>query len=188
LAEQHCAAIDALPHQEGWRDRAFIRTRVRIAIGKGDFELAASLLGEFVDLWDGDYPLEIQFVAEVRARFLMMSKQWVPSDRHVEVMYQMLSDVQPLEGADDLVLTLAMSHSMRGERERVVILVDDYVRRIRRGRFPLSAQLTGFLLSQGIRPPSILRGVDSPRSGSIDSGEVRHSIDAPRLDMTSRGE
>jgi hypothetical protein len=140
---------------EGVAMRVIERNIARFAILRGDFAEAKRRLGDFRTIWDGDYPREQHFIAEVRASYLMHAEGWVPTNGDMARLLQMYRVSRGSLNADMFVLMLVEAYTLRGARSKAAELGSIYLKRFRRERGMIVPRLREKLEELGVssNPP-----------------------------------
>jgi hypothetical protein len=162
--------IPLIDPRHGFYERARDRDRARLAMHRGDIEDARRLLGPFSEVWGGEFPREICFIVEARARFRMLSDGWIPSDSDIARMLRLHRRCRRFAVHDRFVRLLVEALEARGERGRAATLVHGYVLEYRRERGPLPIDLCDLLHKLSISIPGRL---GSPSEMGAASRELR---------------
>jgi DNA-binding SARP family transcriptional activator len=145
-AERAMESLDEIDHSKnGVNERADRRDRARFALFRGDFAAARAFLGPIDTIWAGESPREIQYVAEVRARYLMLAEGWVPPAADMARLLRIHRRARKSLSHDPFFLMLVEALEARGERARAAMLAHEYITKHRRERSPLMRQLRELL-------------------------------------------
>lgn len=135
-------------------NKGVVRDMARLALIRGDLSEAKRHLGQFETIWGGEYPREAHLIAELRARYLMRAREWIPTDADMARLMEMHSAGRQFTAFDGFVVMLAEAHLARREHAAVEPLLTEYLTHHRRERSPLHFELQRLLVEMGI-PPAV---------------------------------
>jgi hypothetical protein len=144
-AQMHIALIENATQLNDLRGRATRRNIARIALSKGDLAEAERLLGAFETPFSAESPLERYYATEVRARFLLRARRWVPSDDEMKRLLEIYRGGRAIMGEDLFAVALIEAYEARCEFAQIPLIIQEHLTVRRRTMNPLAPDLSGYV-------------------------------------------